>query len=131
MKNYLIPKNQLLTAPLEEISRVLQELDKIPDFNTMEDIPNYFDRPVYAHYFYGGCDWFVHSIDEKYKAYFGFAIINQDYQLSELGSFFIDDLINYKKVELDFYWQVKTLEECLLSISQEYYQPIINRIKNQ
>jgi len=75
------------------------------------------------HYFKNGSDWYIterdagaeedleHGIEKDAQLQaFGFACLNGDYQLAELGYISIDELISYG-VELDLYWKPRTLSK--------------------
>lgn len=68
---------------------------------------------VYAHFFYGGCDWFILDWDRQDGILFCYAILNGDTQMSELGSAFLSDLTGDGRIELDFHWSRCSLAEAL------------------
>jgi len=127
----LMPKHQqriIIGNPeLKSVIKSLQQdLEKIPDYAAFarEDDKNYdlakskgIDyrnlQTVYAHYFHGGSDWFVLAKDIKQGVLTAYCIINQDAQMSEEGDVSIDDLTSGNRVELDFYWEPKSLAEAL------------------
>lgn len=65
---------------------------------------------VFLHYFKGGSDWYITEKDmetEQLQA-FGYAILNGDKQMAELGYINISELIQHG-VELDMYWKKQSL----------------------
>lgn len=69
---------------------------------------------VYLHYFKGACDWWITERDsdpdgEGQIQAFGFANLG-DPECAELGYISIVELIRHG-VELDLYWQSRTLGE--------------------
>ena len=79
------------------------------------------NQTVYAHYFYGGSDWFILDISNDLKEFFGYAILNNDYEMSELGYISVDEIVKNGKIELDFYFTTDTLEKILNKISNTYF----------
>lgn len=68
---------------------------------------------VYAHYFYGQTDYFITETDfdedAGYENLIGFAILNGDTQFAEFGAVSLDELVQSRRIELDFYWMPVTL----------------------
>ena len=60
-----------------------QQLDQIPRLYETEHIPTE-DKLIYLHFFFGGCDWYVSEYDGG-DLFFGFAILNSDYEMAEWG----------------------------------------------
>ena len=94
---------KLMTKELEK---------KIPALYSQDGKGN--EAIVYAHYFIGGCDWFVTEYDREDQLFFGFVNMgNPDF--AELGYFSLKELesINHKglQVERDLYWDKCTLKE--------------------
>ena len=58
-------------------------LDKIPRLYETERVP-LKDKVIHLHFFIGGSDWFVCEYDGE-DLFFGFAILNNDYQMAEWG----------------------------------------------
>ena len=70
------------------------------------------DAVAYLHYFKGGSDWYIiekDMYDEQLQA-FGYAILNGDREMAELGYINIEELTRLG-VELDFYYTKQTLGE--------------------
>lgn len=78
---------------------------------------------VKAHYFYGGSDWYVTEMTSDARLY-GYAILNNDYEYSEFGYMSIDEFNATGKVEMDFHWTPRPLDEVLYKKSpQDYPKP--------
>lgn len=70
------------------------------------------DAVVQLHYFLGGSDWYIIEKDserEQIQA-FGYAILNGDKEMAELGYINIQELIK-NGVEIDLHWSPKPLKE--------------------
>ena len=62
----------------------IEELEKIPKFYQTEEV-SAKDKMIYMHFFLGGCDWYVAEYDAETELFFGFAILNNDFQMAEWG----------------------------------------------
>ena len=58
-----------------------EQLDQIPRLYESENVPA-DDKLIYLHFFLGGCDWFIAEYDGN-DTFFGFAILNSDYEMAE------------------------------------------------
>jgi hypothetical protein len=58
-------------------------LAEIPRLYETEHIP-LADKEIHLHFFIGGCDWYVAEYDGE-DIFFGFAILNNDFQNAEWG----------------------------------------------
>jgi hypothetical protein len=65
---------------------------------------------IYAHFFYGGSDWWVYGWDGKDDIAYAFVCLNGDWQMAEYGSISLHELAE-NRVELDFFFTPKTLLE--------------------
>ncbi|MFH2096664.1 MAG: DUF2958 domain-containing protein [Bacteroidota bacterium] len=87
------------------------QLTIIPKLYATEGIPMK-DILIYMHFtFPGGSDWYVMEFDGRDK-FFGYVILNNDFQISEFGDFYLSELaeINlggYLHVERDVNWKIK------------------------
>jgi len=98
----------------EEFNSVIEDLNK-----DVAEIPKLYEQHgkgkqaiVYLHYFYGGSDWYVTEFDGD-KEFFGYVVLNGDYEMSEFGYIPVEELVSDGRIELDFYWERKTLKEAL------------------
>lgn len=84
------------------------ELDQLPRLYATEDVPAK-DKQILMHFFLGGCDWYAAEFDGE-DIFFGFVILNSDYQNSEWGYFSLRELAAVKldgwlEVDRDLHWQ--------------------------
>jgi hypothetical protein len=64
-------------APTEE------QLNSIPKLYETEET-SLKEKVIYLHFFIGGCDWYISEYNGK-DTMFGYAILNNDYEMSEWG----------------------------------------------
>jgi hypothetical protein len=78
-----------------------ERLLKIPRLSETENIKAQ-DKMIHLHFFIGGCDWFVAEYDGD-DLFWGFAILNQDYEMAEWGYVSFSELksITVKGIEID------------------------------
>lgn len=79
----------------------IQRLAKIPKLYETEEIEPR-DKKIHLHFFIGGSDWYVAEFDGR-DLFWGFAILNGDYQMAEWGYFSFNELkaINLGGIEID------------------------------
>lgn len=85
-----------------------KELAKLPGFYATERI-SLEDKVVEMHFFLGGCDWYAVEYSHEENVFFGYAILNNDYQSAEWGYFGLDELCQIKmrgrlEVDRDLHW---------------------------
>jgi len=75
------------------------------------------DKLVYLHFFIGGSDWFICEYDGD-DLFFGFAILNNDYQMAEWGYVSFSELKSIKAngwlkidCELEEFWKIRKASE--------------------
>ena len=93
-----------------------ESLDKIPKLYETEHVP-LKDKEILLHFFIGGSDWFICEYDGK-DLFFGFAILNNDYQYAEWGYVSFSELTSIKingwleiDCELEEHWKPKKASE--------------------
>ena len=92
-----------------------ERLAKIPRLYETENVPLQ-DKLIYLHCFIGGCDWYIAEYDGE-DLFFGFAILNQDYQNAEWGHVSFSELKAIKvkwleiDCELDWIWEIRPASE--------------------
>ena len=69
-------------------------LDKIPRLYETESVPVQ-DKLIYLHFFIGGSDWFAAEFDGD-DTFFGYVVLNGDYQCAEWGYFSFSELKEVK-----------------------------------
>ncbi|MCK4826583.1 DUF2958 domain-containing protein [bacterium] len=89
-----------------------ERLSKIPKLYETEKVP-LKDKLIHLHFFIGGCDWYIAEFDGK-DMFWGFAILNSDYQMAEWGYVSFSELKSIKAdgwleidCEIEECWQVK------------------------
>ena len=86
-----------------------QHLAKIPKLYATENIP-VKEKLIYLHFFLGNSDWYVCEFDGT-GTFFGYVILNGDYQTAEWGYFTINklDRLNVRglEIDMDLYWEVR------------------------
>jgi hypothetical protein len=73
------------------------------------------DKIIHLHFFIGGCDWFIAEFDGD-DLFFGFTILNQDYQNAEWGYISFGELKSIKvqgwlEIDRDIHWKVRPAKE--------------------
>jgi hypothetical protein len=115
-----IPVHQLqMVADLGiNIEHVNIELAKIPPLYYYEE---HEEQPmVYAHYFYRGCDWYIQESNLEEDLLYGFAILNGDNQMAELGYINLSSLTKSKHpIELDFYYTPEKMKDVIKRIKYD------------
>ena len=72
-----------------------EELSKLPPFYSTEQTP-LKEKAVRMHFFLGGCDWYACEYNPEEKNFFGFVILNGDYESAEWGYFNLEELMSIK-----------------------------------
>ena len=92
-----------------------ERLAKIPGLYDTENIP-LKDKLIYLHFFIGGCDWYIAEHDGD--LFWGFAILNNDFQNAEWGYISFSELKGIKlkgaievDCELEEFWKVRRASE--------------------
>ena len=88
-----------------------EQLNDIPKLYETEHKTTLPDKLIYLHFFIGGCDWYIAEYDGQ-DLFFGFAILNGDYQNAEWGYISFSELKSIKvagwlEVDFDLYWEPK------------------------
>jgi hypothetical protein len=92
-----------------------ERLAKIPKLYKTEHMA-LEDKLIYLHFFIAGCDWYIAEYDES-DLFFGFAILNSDYQNAEWGYISFSELkaLKVKWLEIDCetenIWKVRKASE--------------------
>jgi hypothetical protein len=89
-----------------------ERLSKIPKLYETEGTPTR-DKLIHLHFFIAGCDWYVAEYDGE-DIFFGFAILNEDYEMAEWGYISFSELKSLKLMgwlevdcEIEEAWPVK------------------------
>ena len=89
-----------------------ERLSKIPRLYETEHTPLQ-EKLIYLHFFIGGCDWYIAEFDGE-DLFWGFAILNDDFQSAEWGYISFSELKSIKvegwlenDCELEDFWKVR------------------------
>ena len=89
-----------------------ERLARIPKLYETENVP-VKDKLICLHCFLGSCDWYIAEYDGD-DLFFGFTILNNDYEMAEWGYVSFNELKSIKvqgwlevDCELEEIWQVK------------------------
>lgn len=89
-------------------------LARMPRFYETEDT-GWRDKLIYEHFFIGGCDWYMAEYSPQERIFFGYAILNNDFQNAEWGYTSFDELrgVRVRGVEIDrdLHWRVRKASE--------------------
>ena len=84
-----------------------EELKKLPGLYASEDVP-LKEKTILMHFFIGGCDWFAAEYSPEEELFYGFAILNNDYEMAEWGYFSFRELcdlrVAFVEVDYDLHW---------------------------
>lgn len=106
-----------------------ERLAKIPRLYETEHIPSK-DKLIHLHFFIGGCDWYIAEYDGE-DLFFGFAILNNDYDMAEWGYVGFSELKAIKAggwceidCELEEHWKPKKASQIeKICIAQGWSKP--------
>ena len=83
------------------------QLRKIPALYSTDRIP-LKEKRIYMHFFLGGCDWYIAEYDPEEQIFFGFAILNNDYDMAEWGNISFKELcelrVSFLEVDRDLHF---------------------------
>ena len=77
-----------------------KQLSKIPAFCPADNTP-LKEKVIYVHFFIGGSDWYAAEYSPEEQLFFGFAILNNDYEMAEWGYFSFKELRELKVAFLE------------------------------
>lgn len=72
-----------------------KQLSKVPVFYSTENVL-LKEKLVHMHFFIGGSDWYAVEYSPEEGLFFGFAILNNDYEMAEWGYFSLQELSELK-----------------------------------
>jgi len=86
----------------------IEDFKKVPDFYSTENVP-LKEKMIFLHFFIGGCDWYAAEYSPEEQCFFGFAILNNDYDNAEWGYFSLRELcdlkIDFVEVDRDLHFK--------------------------
>ena len=88
-------------------------LEKMPKLYETENVPLQ-DKIIKMHFFIGGCDWY--AVEYGDGLFWGYAILNGDYQNAEWGYASLDEMDSVKvgpgiEIDFDLYWNERRAED--------------------
>lgn len=125
----LLPKMQYRTmreSPkvyADEINRMNEIIVKMPK---LYETDGKKVHPLSLHYFVGGCDWYIAEWDRQ-DQFFGYAILNGDYDNSEWGYISVSEILalefpqKFLLVNLDLHCHYETVEEALFAKNKKHF----------
>ena len=103
------------------------QLASIPLLYQTEDIPLKL-KLIHLHFFIGGTDFFICEYNGT-DTFWGFAILNGDYEMAEFGYINYDELKSirangWQEIDCDQHWHVRTASQVKeICIAQGWTQP--------
>ena len=90
------------------------QLNQLPRLYETEETP-LAEKLIRMHFFLGGCDWWICEFDGR-DLFFGYAVLNGDWQLGEWGYISLQELKSIKvgagiEVDRDLHWRPKQAQE--------------------
>lgn len=90
------------------------QLARLPALYATESTP-WPEKLIYEHFFLGASDWYMAEYDPKQRIFFGFAILNADFDNAEWGYTSYRELralrVRGIEVERDLHWRVRKASE--------------------
>lgn len=85
----------------------VKQLQVIPGFYQTEKIPTP-QKVIHMHFFLGRSSWYVAEFDGE-DLFFGFAVLNGDYECAEWGYFSLEELVEINiqgfQIDRDLHWK--------------------------
>lgn len=85
----------------------MQDLSHIPGLYQTEHVPAK-TKVIHQHFFLGGCDWYATEFDGE-DVFFGYVVLNGDYDNAEWGYFSLVELRNVSihgmRIDRDLHWE--------------------------
>ena len=72
-----------------------ERLSRIPRLYETENV-TLKDKIIHLHFFLAGCDWYIAEFDKDKDLFWGYAILNGDYQMAEWGYVSFSELKSIK-----------------------------------
>ena len=101
-------------------------LARLPRLYQTENTP-IDETLIHLHFFIGNCDWFISEFDGE-DLFFGFAVLNGDWDCAEWGYVSFNELRNIRvhrvlhvDCELEKYWRVRPFSEVVKNYAPKEY----------
>ena len=109
------------------------ELEKLPRFYSTEEVP-LKEKLIVMHFFMGGSDWYATEYDPEEQTFFGFVILNGDYDMAEWGYFSLQELselkVSFLEIDRDLHWtQRRAIEVEKICKAQGWGKEVTNQVK--
>jgi hypothetical protein len=89
-------------------------LNALPKMGSTERIKA-DDKIIRMHFFLGGSDWYIAEYDPNERSFFGYAVLNNDWEMAEWGYISLDELksikVGFVEVDRDLHWKPKKFSE--------------------
>lgn len=90
-----------------------EDLSKLPKLYETEEVP-LKEKVIHLHFFIGGCDWYITEYDGD-DLMFGFAILNNDFEMAEWGYISFQELLNIDingfEIDRDLFWKQRPAKQ--------------------
>ncbi|NDV80785.1 hypothetical protein [Bacteroides sp. 51] len=117
LKRFMPLHQQKIVVSSDEFKEVIERLEE-----EIKHIPTHNEgKMIFAHFFYAGCDWYIQDWNRETDNLFGYAILNEDVQMSEYGYMSLIELTQDGRIELDFYWEKQPLDKVLYDKYPDYF----------
>lgn len=91
-----------------------KQLFALPKMYSTEKVKS-DDKLIRMHFFLGGSDWYIAEYDSSSRMFFGYSVLNGDWEMSEWGEISFDELVSVKQgfleVDRDLHWTPKKFSE--------------------
>lgn len=91
-----------------------EELRRLPRLYSTENQP-WEKTMIHEHFFLGRSDWYIAEYSPADRLFFGYAILNDDYECAEWGYVSFDELreVNIRGIEVDrdLHWRARPASE--------------------
>lgn len=91
-----------------------KQLEKIPALYATDGQP-LAEKIIHQHFFIGSCDWYVCEYDPNEDLAFGYAVLNDDLEMSEWGYISLAELrgikVGFVEVDREIHWTKKPASE--------------------
>jgi hypothetical protein len=127
----LLPKSQYKTMMKfpesfeNEVKRMNEIASKIPKLYETDEMKQH---PLSLHYFVGGSAWYIAEWDKEEDIFFGYAILNNDLEMSEWGYISREEIISLEfpakllMINLDLYCDEEFIEDALFKRDPKYFK---------
>jgi hypothetical protein len=91
-----------------------KQLEALPKFYSTENVKS-DDKIIRMHFFMGGSDWYIAEYSPDERTFFGFTVLNGDWEMAEWGYTSLDEMESIKvrgiEIDRDLHWTPKKFKE--------------------